>query len=121
MLSLDKSHPKAIALKQKIAKYVASAEIVFEALKVKKKPAKAVTGLTAGVGVAFAKITGEVKVNKKPLVFTGATELPTELPRAWRTRVIFLWEAPSCLTDAPWRRSGRPLVLTEAATSQENR
>ncbi len=73
LLSLDKSHPKVIALKQKIAKYVTSAEIVYEALKVKKKPAKAVAGLTAGA--ASTKVAGEVKVKKKPLVSTEAMKL----------------------------------------------
>ena len=70
--------------------------------------AKAVTGLTAGV--AFTKVTGEVKVNKKPLVLTVAMELPTEPP----AEAIFLREAPVFLREAPWRRSSPPLVLTEA-------
>ena len=112
LLSLDESHPKVIALKQKIAKYVTSAEIVYEALEVKKKPAKAVTGLTAGA--ASTKVAGEVKVKKKPPVLTEAMELPTEPPTEPPTEAIFLREAPVFLREAPWRRSSPPLVLTEA-------
>ena len=110
--SFDQFHPKVRAWKHTIAKYVAFAEFVHEALTGKKKSAKAVTGLTAGV--AFTKVTGEVKVNKKPLVLTEAMALPTEPATERPTEAIFLREAPIFLREAPWRRSSPPLVLTEA-------